>query len=247
MSAGELRACLEGLLLSGGDKMVPPDNRCCFCLTLRLGAIIIGLINFVLYLFAFSWYIGTVGFSGDFDAQVSNMDISVLVLFCVQLMVNLLLIVGAVKKIPLHIFPWLCSNAVVIAIIMVMIFMLVFFGASKNELSYNEYVTSLSLLSLLAGTDMFCCIVVFQFRRNLILESRIQTEESGDRHQGFQPRCSAPPAYEDASPGSKVPLEEPPPEYEAALAMLRPGDDPASSPAHGTHLRRKSSLTNKHV
>ena len=34
-------------------------------------------------------------------------------------MVNLLLVVGAVKRLPLHIFPWLCSNAVVIAIIMV--------------------------------------------------------------------------------------------------------------------------------
>ena len=60
-----------------------------------------------------------------------------------------------------------------------MIFMLVFFGASRNDMNYSEYVTSLSLLSLLAGTDMFCCIVVFQFRRNLILEDRMQSEPTG--------------------------------------------------------------------
>ena len=35
------------------------------------------------------------------------------------MMVNLLLVVGAVKRIPHHTFPWLCSNAVIIAILMV--------------------------------------------------------------------------------------------------------------------------------
>ena len=61
----------------------------------------------------------------------------------------------------------------------VMIFMLVFFGASRNSLSYQEYVSSLSILSLLAGTDMFCCIVIFQFRRNLIIEATLEREDSG--------------------------------------------------------------------
>ena len=61
----------------------------------------------------------------------------------------------------------------------VMIFMLVFFGASRNSLSYQEYVSSLSILSLLAGTDMFCCIVIFQFRRNLIIEAALEREDSG--------------------------------------------------------------------
>jgi hypothetical protein len=37
---------------------VPPDNTCCFCLTLRTGVIIIGIFNFTLYLLAFLWYVG---------------------------------------------------------------------------------------------------------------------------------------------------------------------------------------------
>ncbi len=42
-------------------------------------------------------------------------------------MVNLLLIVGAVKRIPNHVFPWLCANAIVIALLMV----------SFHRLKYN--------------------------------------------------------------------------------------------------------------
>ena len=123
--------------------------------------------------------------------------------------------------------------------------MLVFFGSSRNSLSYQEYVSCLSLLSLLVGTDMFCCIVVFQFRRNLVLESRIQIQESVNHPGGFLPSSSPPPAYEDAAPGApplKVPLEEPPPEYEAAIAMLG-AEEPAPA---GPQLRKKS-LTNHEV
>jgi len=247
MSAGELSACIQGGLLVGGcGKMIPPDNRCCFCLTLRLGVIIIGILNFALYLLLFSWYISNIGLSSNFtDSAVSNMDISVFVIFCVQMMVNLLLVVGAVKRIPHHTFPWLCSNAVIIAILMVMIFMLVFFGASRNSLSYQEYVSSLSILSLLAGTDMFCCIVIFQFRRNLIIEATLEREDSVTHGRPTAPSSSPPPAYEVAAPGHppvKVPLEEPPPEYEAAMAMLAPEETGPTGP----QLRKKS-LTNHEV
>ena len=35
--------------------VVPPDNRCCFCLTLRTGVLLIGAFNFILYTLAFLW------------------------------------------------------------------------------------------------------------------------------------------------------------------------------------------------
>jgi len=242
MSAEELSACIQGALLTQGCvKMIPPDNRCCFCLTLRLGVIIIGIVNFALYLFAFSWYIGSVGFTNGFEVEITNTAISVFVLLCVQLLVNLLLIIGAIKRIPNQIFPWLCSNAVVIAIMMVIIFMLVFFGTSGNSLNYQEYVSILSILSLLAGTDMFCCIVVFQFRKNLMIEARMAAEESGNR-TSLLSSSAPPPTYEDAAPGMppyKVPLEDPPPGYEAAMAM-------SSAVSSGPQLRKKS-LTSDQV
>ena len=50
--------------------------------------------------------------------------------------------------------------------------MLVFLGASRNDLTYKEYVSYLTSLSGLAGIHMFSCIVVFQFRSNLITELR---------------------------------------------------------------------------
>jgi len=218
-----LVACVQGLVWNWRvGKMVPPDNRCCFCLNLRQAVILIGAVNFVLYLLASMWYIGKVAFIEDLQPQISNTDISVLILFCVQLLVNLMLIIGAVKRNTQHIVPWLCSNAVVIAIIMVIIFMLVFFGAARHHLGYHEYVSALSIFSLLAGTDMFCCIVVFQFRKNLIIEERIELGNTMGQLTSSQ-ASHAPPAYEDASkdsPPYKVPKEDPPPEYEAAIAML---------------------------
>jgi hypothetical protein len=42
---------------STGKMVVPPDNSCCFCLTLRTGVILIGAFNFTIYLLAFLWYV----------------------------------------------------------------------------------------------------------------------------------------------------------------------------------------------
>ena len=50
--------------------------------------------------------------------------------------------------------------------------MLVFLGAARNDLTYKEYVGALTMLSLVAGKLMFCNIVIFQFRSNLIMEIR---------------------------------------------------------------------------
>ena len=96
----------------------------------------------------------------------------------------------------------------------------------------------------------------------------------GGERQGCTPPSTAPPAYEDAAPGSpslKPPVfEEPPPEYEAAIAMLHSdnsggrdlsyppssvdaagcgggGGNLAADQDSGPHQRRKSSLTNNHV
>lgn len=256
MSLGELLACAQGAIvtsggcLTGGKMVVPPDNRCCFCLTLRTGVLLIGAFNFILYTLAFLWYAVTTGFQSGFgDSEVSNVDISIFAIFCVQLMVNLLLMVGAVRKVPHHTFPWLCSNAVVIGILMIFVVMLVFMGTGRYSLNYQEYVASLSILALLAGTNLFCCIVVFQFRQNLLLEARIAAAVEAEGCQVF-PSCPAlatggpPPSYEELR-SIKVPLEQGPPEYEAAVAMLLDStQDMSSSPGA---VQRKKSLTHNGV
>jgi hypothetical protein len=35
--------------------VVPPDNTCCFCLTLRTGVLTIGAFNLFIYLLGFLW------------------------------------------------------------------------------------------------------------------------------------------------------------------------------------------------
>ena len=104
---------------------------------------------------------------------------------------NILLVVGAIKRIPSHAFPWLCANAVLIGVCMVAIItnqikhnliitpqvcigITVFFGTNKLELNYSEYVSSLTILGMVTGIDLFCCIVVFQFRHNTLMERQIQ-------------------------------------------------------------------------
>ena len=37
------------------NRSLGPDNRCCFCLTLQLGAIVIAIGNFVFGLVQFAW------------------------------------------------------------------------------------------------------------------------------------------------------------------------------------------------
>lgn len=255
-------ACTRGAVIGGGccllsgaktgsAMVVPPDNRCCFCLTLRTGTVLIGAYNFTLYLLAFLWYAATTGFQSGFgDSEISNMDISIFLVFCIQLVVNLLLMVGAMKRAPHLTFPWLCSTAVVIGILMIFIVMLVFMGTGRYSLNYQEYVTSLAILSLLAGTNMFCSIVVFQFRQNLLVEARIAAAGFSDSLQVY-PSCPAPttaappPSYEELS-NLKVPLEQGPPEYEAAVAMLLDTAQDPCSPPDGA-VQRKKSLTHQGV
>ena len=53
--------------------------------------------------------------------ELNNLDISIFAIFIVQVLVNLLLVFAAVKKIPSHAIPWLCANSVVIGILLVSI------------------------------------------------------------------------------------------------------------------------------
>ena len=54
------------------------------------------------------------------------------------------------------------------------------------HLEYDEYVSILSLLGCLAAGHLFCCLVVFQFRKNLMEEisisNAVRTAEDGALH-----------------------------------------------------------------
>lgn len=59
-------------------------------------------------------------------------------------------------------------------ILQVVVTLLLFFGWSSLALSYDEYVSVLSLIGILAGSHLFSCLVVFQFRKNLIEDAGIR-------------------------------------------------------------------------
>jgi len=257
MSAGELAALIQGIIgsrrcrghnYSSNMPHVPPDNRCCFCLTLRTGTIGIGVGNCVLYLCLFIWYLTSPQETGFRDnISLTNLDISIFVIFCVQILVNTLLVVGAVKRIPSHTFPWLCANAVLVGVCMICIGITVFFGTNKLDLNYSEYVTSLTVLGLVTGVNLFCCIVVFQFRHNTVMERQMQlaSQFEGPGCSGPPPSNPPPPSYDEVEQTTKPkapPLEDGPPEYEAAVAMLAEQGEGKGGP-----VQRKKSLINNSV
>merc|ERR1712086_1153259 len=104
MSAGELAALLQGLFSPrSGDRMeVSPDNGCCFCLTLRSGTITIGVGNCIFYLSMFTWYLTSSNIDpgglreglGVTSLGVTSLDLSIFSIFSVQILVNILLLVG---------------------------------------------------------------------------------------------------------------------------------------------------------
>lgn len=73
-----------------------------------------------------------------------------------------MLIVGALRRRPAYIVPWLCANSVLMGVLLVLVAFLLFFGYVRMALKYDEYVSVLSLIGCLAGGHFFACLVVFQ-------------------------------------------------------------------------------------
>jgi len=251
MCVGEILALVQGLATPPSHHriMVPPDNRCCFCLTLRSGSLVIGIGNCLFYIACFLCYLTSHSFGAPISESLTftNLDISVFVIFLIQLVVNLLLIVGALRRLPSHIFPWICANAVFCGICMIGIVVTIFWGTTKLGLNHSDYVSVLSVLGLVTGINLFCVIVVFQFRHNTLLEERIALETGVEVTLpcGSAPPLP-PPSYDEvARTDLKLPLEDGPPEYEAAVAMpmLRGGEKVKKDEDKSPVVQRKKSLT----
>ena len=48
----------------------------------------------------------------------------------------------------------------------------ILFGTTKFKLTYSEYVTILSLMGFLTGVTLFSWMVVFTFRKNLLMVAK---------------------------------------------------------------------------
>merc|ERR1719318_1816573 len=208
-----------------------------------------------MYISMFTWYltsssIDTGGVREGF--AVSSLDMSVFSIFSVQILVNILLLVGTMRRMPCHTLPWLCANAVSLMIAMVCIVVTILFGTTKLSLNYSEYVTSLTILGMFTAINLFCWIVVFTFRKNLMMESHmgrqcVTPDDPSSNHLPFSQTPNAPPPtyYEtEGFKDCKPPPEEAPPQYEEAISML--AKESKDHIVAGAVLRKKS-LTNNEL
>jgi len=222
-----------------------PDNSCCFCLTLRSGTAIISILHSLVYLGLIIWNLCTS--SSDIGGiRDANIEICLYSVSSVMILVNLLLLVSAVREVPCQTLPWLCANSVIIVIAMIMIVFIILFGTTKFGLSYSEYVTLLTLMGFMTGVTLFCWIVIFTFRKNLLMESEISLRPEmgqGGPKSVVDPSGSPsapPPAYSEIEGWRcgepSEPREEPgPPGYDVVMSQV-------SQP-----VLRKKSLTNHAV
>ena len=115
-------------------------------------------------------------------------------------------------------------------------------------MNYNEYVTSLAIMGVITGINLFCWIVVFTFRKNLMMEAeRSRFPSDLDSQCPPMPNPSPPSYYElEGYQDCKPPPcpEDAPPEYEAAVAML--AQDKCDQAGKGP-VKRKKSLTSCEV
>lgn len=239
-----------------------PDNSCCFCLTLRSGTSIIAGLNCVFYVGAIIWYLSTssldIGGIRDGDI-ISSLDISVFSICVVMVLVSILLLASAIKQVPCQTLPWLCANTVAMIMAMILIVFTILFGTTKFKLSYSEYVTILSLMGFLTGVTLFSWMVVFTFRKNLLMAAKyslapVQNTDPGESCSQQGPKCAPsapPPAYSeiDTSQWKPPPVtsesrgieDEPgPPGYDVVMRQQ-------SDASEGPVVQRKKSLTNHNV
>ncbi len=52
-------------------------------------------------------------------APFSDVDITILAIFILELVVDAILVGAAIKKLPNHVVPWLCINGVIMALLLV--------------------------------------------------------------------------------------------------------------------------------
>ena len=64
------------------------------------------------------------------------------------------------------------------AILQILIVFTILFGTSTFKLNYSEYVTMLSLMGFHTGVTLFCWMVVFTFRKNLLMTAKYSLASS---------------------------------------------------------------------
>ena len=129
----------------------------------------------------------------------SNLAVAINLHVTLQVLADILLVYGAVKKKPNHVITWLCANSPTMVVLLVRlstfqsvswqqlrpilpsqisVAFLLFFGYVRLSLEHDEYVTLLCLVGCLAAGHFFSCIVVYHLVRFLKEEARLLSSTS---------------------------------------------------------------------
>ena len=76
--------------------------------------------------------------------------------------------------------------------------MLLFYGSAHIRLSTTDYTSTLAFIGVLTGAHIFCFLIIYQFRKNLVEERNIRRNVRNGGNNGStnnpQPRNFAPSA-----------------------------------------------------
>ena len=77
--------------------------------------------------------------------------------------------------------------------------MLLFYGSQHIKLSTTDYTSTLAFIGVLTGAHIFCFLIIYQFRKNLVEERNIRRNARSGGNTGStnlppQPRNFAPSA-----------------------------------------------------
>ena len=140
------------------------------CLNLKIGTVLVACVNILINV-AF-----VIGFQAGVDNGFGVVEWTFFAIFPGQIAVDIALVFGAINKKPNCFLPWLCLNSLIMGVLLVLIALLFIFGYHRLGYDYSQYVTALCVLGVVAAIHLFCCLVVVQYRKNLLDEIAILNE-----------------------------------------------------------------------
>ena len=74
----------------------------------------------------------------------------------------------------------------------VLVSLFLFFGSIRMSLGHNEYISVLSTIGFIGAAHLFSCLVVFQFRKNLLEEQRLAHQTAALHSAETAGKCMIP-------------------------------------------------------
>merc|ERR1711982_178022 len=123
--------------------------------------------------------IGFVLLTDSCSAQdISRLTFSIGLLLVIQILVNLLLIVGSLRRLPSLFLPWLGVQAGNLGLALVCLVGVLMFGQTHLSLSLYQYSLTLAMLGTYCCLALPACVVVVRTRADMMLSVADKDEKT---------------------------------------------------------------------